>query len=177
MSTDSEAKSSPLVLIVDDDNSMRMVLRLALEQEGYRVAEAHNGEACLTAYEYHQPDAILLDAVMPVMDGFTCCRQLRNLANQNESISSAALPDGETAQEHLPILMITVLDDPDSVDRAFEVGASDYITKPIHWAVLRHRVRRLLRYSMQQRYVIDLKQQLEKANQELHRLTEINHNE
>lgn len=173
MSTDFDAKSSPLVLIVDDDKSMRILLRLVLEEDGYRIAEAHNGEACLIAYEYYKPDAVLLDAVMPVMDGFTCCSQLRKLAKKNESL----FLNVETAQEHLPILMITVLDDPDSVDRAFEVGATDYITKPIHWAVLRHRVRRLLRYSMQQRYVHELKQQLETANQELQRLTNPDKNE
>jgi len=147
MSTDLSQEDVPLILVVDNDESMRMLLRLALEQKGYQVVEAQDGQACLAAYQRRQPDAILLDALMPVMDGFTCCSQLQNLPGSDRT----------------PVLMITVLDDPDSVERAFEVGATDYITKPIHWAVLYHRVRRLLRQS--QLYV-----QLAEANRELERL-------
>lgn len=117
---------SPLVLVVDDDRVLRSLLRLAMEEEGYQVAEAKNGENCLSEFARLQPDIVLLDAVMPVMDGFACCDRLRATA------------------KHTPILMITVLDDGDSVDRAFAVGATDYVTKPIHWAVLRQRVTRLL---------------------------------
>ncbi len=123
--------NSPLILLADDDRSMRSLLRLAMEEEGYTVAEAKNGEQCLAEFKRLQPDMVLLDAVMPVMDGFTCCSQLRSL------------PGGE----HTPVLMITVLDDADSVDRAFEAGATDYVTKPLHWAVLRQRVSRLLQAS------------------------------
>jgi PleD family two-component response regulator len=154
MSTHSLKEDSPLFLVVDDDKSMRMLIRTALEEEGYQVVEAHNGEACIATYRKHQPDAILLDAVMPVMDGFACCRELRTLTDRDTT----------------PILMITVLDDPDSVDCAFEVGANDYITKPIHWSVLRHRVGRLLQESVQKRQVESLLEKLEQVNQELERL-------
>ncbi|MBW4575983.1 MAG: response regulator [Aphanothece sp. CMT-3BRIN-NPC111] len=173
MSNDFVQEDSPLVLVVDDDKSMRMLLRLALEQEGYQVVEANNGEACLAAYRHYQPDAVLLDAVMPVMDGFACCTQLQTLFG-NDS------PSGDRSSCYLatyrgasrtPILMITVLDDPDSVERAFEVGATDYITKPIHWAVLRHRVRRLIQESQKTRAFESLLQQLDQAHLELERLT------
>ncbi len=139
MSKDSglKLKDSPLVMVVDDDKSMRMLLRLALEQEGYQVVEAQDGQACISAYKQHQPDLILLDAVMPVMDGFTCCTQLRSLSSNNSS-NLDGLDIG------IPILMITALDDSDSVNRAFEAGTTDYITKPIQWSVLRYRVRRLI---------------------------------
>ena len=123
-----QPESMPLVLIVDDDRTMRSLLNLAMEEEGYRVVEAENGEQCLSEYTHFQPDLILLDAVMPDLDGFTCCQKIRSL------------PGGD----RLPILMITVLDDRDSVDRAFQAGATDYITKPIHWSVLSQRVRSLL---------------------------------
>jgi len=139
-----------LILVVDNDKSMRMLLRLALEQEGYQVVEASCGESCLATYQRRQPDLILLDALMPVMDGFTCCAQLQDISGDN----------------HTPILMITVLDDPDSVDRAFEVGAIDYITKPIHWTVLRHRVRYLIQQSQ-------LYRQLTEAKREVERLTSL----
>lgn len=146
MSNDRVEEDSPLVFVVDDDKSMRMLLRLALEQEGYQVLEAQDGTACLAAYQHQKPDAILLDAVMPGMDGFACCTQLRTL------------PDST-----VPVLMITVLDDPDAVEQAFAVGAADYITKPVHWAVLCHRVRRLLEQSR-------LSKQLQSANRKLERL-------
>jgi CheY-like chemotaxis protein len=118
----------PLILIVDDDNSIRSLLKLAIKNKGYRVEEATNGEECLSVYQRCQPDLVLLDAIMPVMDGFTCCRRLCQLAQDKE----------------IPILMLTFLDDQDSIDQAFEAGATDYITKPIHWAVLFQRVKRLL---------------------------------
>ena len=123
-----QTDSTPLILIVDDDRTMRSLLNLAMEEEGYRVVEAENGEQCLSEYTHFQPDLILLDAVMPDIDGFTCCQKIR------------CLPGGE----HIPILTITVLDDQESVEQAFRAGATDYITKPIHWSVLSQRVRRLL---------------------------------
>ncbi|MDY6941081.1 MAG: response regulator [Cyanobacteriota bacterium] len=118
----------PLILIADDDRSMRTLLDLAVTEQGYRATGAKDGEQCLSEYKHQQPDMVLLDAMMPEMDGFECCQRLRQL------------PGGDRT----PILMITVLDDRESVDRAFEAGATDYITKPIHWAVLSQRVRYLL---------------------------------
>ncbi|HEY9614124.1 ATP-binding protein [Allocoleopsis sp.] len=137
-------KDTPLILVVEDDKFMRIQLRRAMEQVGYQVAEATDGEQGLAAYLRLQPDIVLLDALMPVMDGFTCCTQLRSL------------PGGD----RIPVLMITALEDRESVDRAFEAGAIDYVTKPIHWAVLRQRVRRLLQTS---RAVEELRQQTERA--------------
>lgn len=125
--TDSSPQA-PLILIADDDSSIRSLLMLALEEENYRVEEAINGKDCLAKYPRLQPDLVLLDAVMPEIDGFACCQNLRTL------------PGGE----QIPILMITFLDDRASIDQAFQAGATDYITKPIHWSVLRQRVRYLL---------------------------------
>ncbi len=121
-------RETPLVLITDDDSAIRSLLMLALQEDGYEVAEAINGSDCLAKYPRLQPDLVLLDAVMPEMDGFTCCHHLRRF------------PQGK----QVPILMITFLDDHDSIDQAFQSGATDYITKPIHWSVLRHRVKHLL---------------------------------
>jgi PleD family two-component response regulator len=132
------------ILIVDDDLFMRKILVRYLERENYRVVEAANGMEALKLYQEYQPDIILLDAMMPVLDGFECCSRLQKL------------PHGD----HTPVLIITALEDRESVDRAYAVGASDYVTKPIHWAVLRQRVRRLLEQA-------NLRQQLEAANQQL----------
>jgi signal transduction histidine kinase len=139
MSQYSGQKDQPLILVVDDDKSMQMLVCKAMEKEGYLVAKASDGQECLAVYQQLRPDMILLDALMPVMDGFTCCAQLQTL------------PQGDRT----PVLMITALEDQESVDRAFKVGAIDYITKPIHWAVLRQRVRRLLQASRAERNVTE----------------------
>jgi sigma-B regulation protein RsbU (phosphoserine phosphatase) len=127
-------KDSPLILVADDDRFTRMILRQILEQDGYQVTEVENGEQCLNAYSQERPDMVLLDGIMPVMDGFDCCIQLQ------------MLPWGDRT----PVLMITGLDDQQSVDRAFEAGATDFVTKPIHPPLLRRRLRRLLEASWNQ---------------------------
>lgn len=122
-------QDTPLVLIVDDEQTQQLFMRRVMEKEGYQVIEAANGEECLEICQQQIPDIILLDALMPVMDGFSCCAQLKSQM--------------ETKQ--IPVLMITSLDDKQSVNKAFEVGAIDYVTKPIHWPVLIQRVRRIIK--------------------------------
>ena len=117
-----------LILIADDDPNARFMLREFLEEEGYRVSEAEDGIQALDLYNEMYPALVLLDAMMPSPDGFEVCSEIQSH------------PDRKRA----PVLMITGLDDQASVDHAFEVGAVDYVTKPINWAVLRQRVRRLL---------------------------------
>ena len=129
MSETTAQQNVPLVLVVDDDKAVRLLLRRVLEPGGYAVEEAEDGVQALSAYERLQPDLVLLDIMMPGIDGFATCARLR------------ALPGGDRT----PVLMITALDDKEAVDRAFEAGATDYITKPPHLDVLRHRVARLLR--------------------------------
>ncbi|MEM7758476.1 MAG: SpoIIE family protein phosphatase [Cyanobacteria bacterium P01_A01_bin.40] len=121
-------RKSPLILVADDDHSTRILLRLILEKDGYQVIEVENGKDCIAAWQEHQPDMILLDAVMPIMDGFSCCQRL----NQNDH------------KLDIPVLMITGLNSRKSVDQAFAAGATDYITKPIHPPVLRQRLARIL---------------------------------
>ncbi|MEB3174537.1 MAG: PleD family two-component system response regulator [Cyanobacteriota bacterium] len=128
------------ILVVDDDPVTRMQLRLYLQKEGHQITLAQQGQEALALFPSLRPDLVLLDAMMPVMNGFDCCRALGELE-----------PD-------CPVLMITGLEDEASVDRAFEAGAMDYVTKPIHWAVLRQRVKRLV-------YQNRLQLQLEAANQ------------
>lgn len=128
MSEITARKNNPLILVVDDSKLIRLKLRRFLEDDGYTVVEANDGAQALSIYEQLQPDIVLLDCVMPIMDGFTACAKIQEL------------PGGDRT----PIIMITSLEDDKAVDLAFEAGATDYITKPIHWAVLRQRVRRLL---------------------------------
>ena len=121
------------ILVVDDEPTTRLLLRAAMQKEGFRVIEASNGIECLDLFRQERPDIVLLDAVMPAMDGFSCCAALQDLSDK--------LPPISEERASTPILMITSLDDSSSVERALTVGASDYITKPVHWALLRHRVR------------------------------------
>lgn len=144
----------PIVLIVDDDRFMRSQLKELLEQEHYQVVEVTNGQQCLDLYLHLKPDLVLLDTVMPMMDGFTCCTEL------------GALSDIHAA----PILMMTALDDMASIERAFSVGATDYVTKPINWAVFLQRLRRLVYQFRLQRQQALLCQQLQSANQVLKHL-------
>ena len=99
-----------------------------LQKAGYQVIEATNGLEGLALYQEASPAIVLLDAKMPGMDGFECCRRIRQF------------PSGE----HIPILMVTGLDDQTSVNNAFEAGATDYITKPVQMPVLVGRMRHLM---------------------------------
>ncbi len=119
------------ILVVDDDAGGRRLTRATLTKAGFAVVEAGNGQLALDAIAQEMPDLVLLDVSMPVMDGFTACGALRGL------------PGGD----RVPVVMMTGLDDTGSIERAFEVGATDFITKPINWAVLPHRVRYMLRAS------------------------------
>ncbi len=138
----------PLILTVDDDSTTRQMIRRNLKFEGYEIVEANNGSQCLEMYLQVKPDIILLDAIMPMMDGFECCQKLQHLMQNNFAT---------------PVLMITGLDDEESVDHAFAAGATDYVTKPIHWPVLLQRVRRLLQQAQ-------LYKELEEANHKYQRL-------
>lgn len=120
-----------LVLIVDDDLSVRLLERRSLEKAGFVVEEAENGEIALSSFKRLRPDAVLLDVRMPGMDGFRVCQEIRKL------------PGGEL----VPILMVTGLDDIESINRAYEVGASDFISKPLNWEVVSHHLRYMLRAS------------------------------
>jgi diguanylate cyclase (GGDEF)-like protein len=135
------------ILLVDDDLVVRAKVSESLEQDGFEVILAKNGNDGIAAYQEHRPDLILVDAVMPILDGFEFCEQLKNLG-----------------ERLTPILMITSLDDNDSVDRAFASGATDYITKPINLPVLRQRVRNLVRQS---HLIKNQLTELQQANQDL----------
>jgi diguanylate cyclase (GGDEF)-like protein/PAS domain S-box-containing protein len=119
----------PLVLVVDDDAPTRMLARTSLDHAGFRVAEAADGEEGLARLREVRPDIVLLDVMMPRLDGFAACRRIR--------------ADPEWAD--LPVLVVTALDDHVSIGRAFEAGATDFATKPIRWATLHHRIRYMLR--------------------------------
>lgn len=121
----------PLILVVDDDRSTRRVSKKALEQNMYEVVEAENGLAALDAFEKYRPDLVLLDVVMPHMDGYEACRRIR------------ACPAGAA----VPIIIITGSVDFEAIGEAYEAGATDFFAKPINKRILRERVRYMLRAS------------------------------
>ncbi len=127
------------------------MLHHALEDTGYVIKEAIDGARALAIFEQLQPDIVLLDILMPGMNGIETCARLR------------ALPGGGRT----PVLIITVLDDLESVEQAFEAGATDYITKPLRLDVLRHRVRVLLRASQAEKALRESKARLERSHQAL----------
>ncbi|MEH2394265.1 MAG: PleD family two-component system response regulator [Nostoc sp.] len=127
-----------LILIIDYEAIIRKILRLYLEQEGYQIVEAQSGTEALSIFEKQHPDIVILDTILPDMDGFECCIQLQSL---DESKCT-------------PILMIADIEDDQSVDRAFEMGAIDYFTKPIHLPMLRQRIKRILEQSQLQKKLI-----------------------
>ncbi len=131
MGTSSQKK--PLLLIADDDSSLRMLMRTTLEQSGFEVAEAENGLVALSAFKDLLPTAVLLDVIMPEMDGVDVCKAIRKL------------PEGK----HLPVLMVTGLEDFESIRQFFDAGATDFITKPLNWTALAKRVRQLLNQAAQ----------------------------
>jgi diguanylate cyclase (GGDEF)-like protein len=127
----------PHILIVDDDQSSRIVMRGVLEKDGFVISEAKNGMEALKLCENAMPDLILMDALMPVMDGFTASERIMAL----------------DANQHPTILMITALQDEGTLERAFAAGATDFILKPINMMVLRQRVSRVLHAGSVDRHI------------------------
>jgi diguanylate cyclase (GGDEF)-like protein len=142
LSTTAEAPIEPalanaVVLVVDDDRSTRSALRYALQLNGLHIYEACDGHSALAQLERVVPDVVLMDAMMPDMDGFTACARLKEL------------PQGAD----IPVLMITALDDRDSIEKAYAAGACDYITKPLHLNVVVQRVQRTIEAHRAERHV------------------------
>ncbi|MCI0710113.1 MAG: ATP-binding protein [Chloroflexi bacterium] len=122
-------KSKYTILIVDDDEDARLVLKMMVQRDGYQVYEAADGLEGLQRFEEVHPDVVLMDAMMPRMDGFTAAQKI--------------IEDYEDRE--VPVVMVTALNDDGSIQRAFKIGASDYITKPVQVSVMRHRIERLVR--------------------------------
>lgn len=102
------------ILVVDDEEEIRSVLRLMLTRAGYDVREAEDGESALVAVQGKLPDLILLDVLMPGMDGFEVCRRVR----------------AEAATSRIPILMLSAKTDARSREEGLRAGATAYLTKP-----------------------------------------------
>ena len=128
-SVDDDLPGQPKVLLVDDDEVNLLLTSIALRERGFSVTEATSGEAAIAALANWVPDVVVLDALMPGLDGFQTCRALRVLHGF----------------ESLPVLILTGLDDDGSITRAYEAGATDFFVKATQWSLLAGRLRYLLR--------------------------------
>lgn len=118
-----------LILIVDDDPTERLIARDALERAGYRVIEAEDGPDGLAKAHADKPDFVILDIMMPVLDGFNVCDSLRH----------------SPITKTIPIMIATGLDDQEAIQRGFDLGANDFLVKPINWETLSLRVKYIMR--------------------------------
>ncbi len=121
-----DEKVAHRILIIEDDDRIRETTGLLLEEEGYEVDGAASGEAALEMFDPAVYRAVLLDLMLPGIDGFECCRLLRKRSD-------------------VPIIMLTAKTDPFDIVGGLEAGADDYLTKPFHGKELTARIRALLR--------------------------------
>jgi DNA-binding response OmpR family regulator len=108
------------ILLVDDSNTILMMERMILTKGPYDLLTASNGEEAVAQALSHRPDLILMDVVMPKMNGFEACRRIR----------------GEAEIKDTPIIMVTTRGEVQNVENGFESGCNDYVTKPINGAEL-----------------------------------------
>jgi PAS domain S-box-containing protein len=118
-----------IILVADKDESVRRMAKEVLRQSGFLITTVEDGVEALSHFEQIHPDVVLLEILIPRMDGFEICNRIRRQ------------PGGF----YTPILMVAEHEDGDSINRAFAMGATDFVTKPINWTVLTHRVRYSLR--------------------------------
>jgi two-component system KDP operon response regulator KdpE len=114
------------ILVVDDEPGLRELVRINLEHEGFAVFQAENGVQALSAVQEHQPDLVIMDVMMPEMDGWEACRKLREFST-------------------VPVLMLTARVQSQDIVTGLDTGADDYLVKPFNMDELMERVRALLR--------------------------------
>jgi DNA-binding response OmpR family regulator len=118
--------NSVSVLVVDDEEPLRNLLQISLQRQGYHVSVARNGREAIEFITSRKIDLVLLDIMMPEMDGFTACTELRKRSD-------------------IPIVMLTALNRPDDIVHGFNLGADDYITKPFTFREVEVRLQAILR--------------------------------
>ncbi|HYS57671.1 MAG TPA: response regulator, partial [Burkholderiales bacterium] len=143
------------ILIVDDSATIRAALKGLLERMSHSVVEAEDGEKALQMFQQDQPDLVLIDVMMPVMDGYEAARRMRESS-----------PD-----EWVPIIFLSSKEDDQDLDRAIEAGGDDYLVKPVSYVVLNAKIRALHRIETMRSKVIEVSRDLATANRELEKLS------
>ena len=141
--------SDKTILIVDDDETNRQTLEMGLTQPGYYLILAGNGVEALEIVADLAVDLILLDVMMPEMDGLEVCQRLKS----------------NPQWQHIPIILVTALDSTEDLARGLEAGADDFVSKPFNWLELRARIRSMLRLKAQHDRLAAQKRQLEEVLQ------------
>ena len=121
------------ILIVEDEANIRELLRLQLEREGYTVLEAENGVEGIKKWKSDKPDMLLLDVMMPVMDGYQVLNTIRNMEKQR----------GIEGDDRVKIIMMTALNEQKNVRKAFEMGCTVYCAKPVDLDKLKNVLKKL----------------------------------
>lgn len=143
--------NQPYILLVDDNPKNLQILNNFLREQNYRTAIAKSGEAALTSVLIDKPDLILLDIMMPIMDGFEVCQRLKD--------------NPETAS--IPVIFVTALTETNNKLKGFQVGGVDYITKPFHKEEVLARIETHLTLKKQKDELVRLNRELESMNQKL----------
>jgi len=143
-------------LIVDDSPTIRSGLRTLLDKMGHSVIEAGDGAMALAAYKSDRPELVLIDAVMPVMDGYEAARRMRESGG----------PD-----DWVPIIFLSSKEADQDLDRAIEAGGDDYLVKPVSFVVLNAKIRALHRIETMRSRLLEVSRDLASANRELQRLS------
>lgn len=155
MPFDNENQKNPLIIVADDHRSTRRMIQHILEPDGYRLLEAENGQAALDLFLAEKPDLILMDIVMPEMDGLQSCRLIKQSAGG----------------EHTPILMFTASTEGREMEQSYQAGAADFINKPLNADELRHRTYRLLHLRKLELERVAAEKQLTENYEEIRRLS------
>jgi len=143
------------VLIVDDSPTIRTALRGLVEKMGHSVIEVEDGSEALQSYRRDRPDLVLIDVMMPVMDGYEAARQMREIR-----------PD-----EWVPIIFLSSKEADQDLDRAIEAGGDDYLVKPVSFVVLNAKIRALQRIESTRVKLLETSRELAAANRELENLS------
>ena len=134
-------------MVVDDQKSIRSMMRKALLEMGFEVIEATNGKQALELARENLPDLVVLDIEMPEMDGYETCRALRQLK----------------CGEFIPVLMVTSSTDTLSIQKAYEAGATDFLTKPINWTLFIYHLKFVLQSTVSAKSLKKSEQRLAEA--------------
>ena len=143
------------ILIADDSATIRSALSRLVEKMGYKVIQARDGSEAVELYERECPDLVLMDVIMPVMDGYDAARRMREIR-----------PD-----EWAPIIFLSSMEADQDLDRAIEAGGDDYLVKPVSFVVLNAKIRAMHRLETMRRKLLDLSSQLTSANLELQQIS------
>jgi len=137
----------PFILVVDDNKITTKLLRRYLESNGYEAVEAYDGIDCLEKVEERQPDAIVLDVMMPRMDGYETVKKLKE----------------QEHTRHIPVVIVTALNDVANQLKSIEAGSDDFLSKPIEEKLLIAKVKLLSNYNLEYLRTLDLKKFLAQA--------------